>query len=164
MANPQQFRQMLADNPGRAALGAASILVIVSAAWFAVSHLRAQPTSVAGKVYFIDENTGDISVQPATAIPPLRDARGNPTLVRAYFYSCGGGTEKQPAYYEKYSEQARNAMETAGPELSPEAHQLIYNGRRVRRPVPGSPWIPANSPEGRSITRPENCADGTIPG
>jgi len=101
--------------------------------------------------YYIDEQTGEETVEPATAVPPLPNAEGKPTRVRAYFFSADGGKTRVAGYYEKYSAQAKTAIETLPPDQLDQQWQMIDLGHLVRRPAAGSPWVWVQSEEGQRI-------------
>ena len=141
-----------AGRPRRVAACLSLVVVILVggglalATWRSIGRPPAQP-----EVYFINEETGDLVLQSLTAVPPLPDAHGNPTLVRAVLYSLDGGKTKTAAYYEKYSDKAKQMLQAAATDPDSYDTRVMEKGRLVRLPEKGAPWIPAESAEGRKI-------------
>jgi hypothetical protein len=108
------------------------------------------PAHVTG-VYYANEETGELSLQPPQAIAPLTDAAGRPVLVQAHLYSTDGGKTKSVAYYEKFTDRAKAMIEASFQDRSKYDGQLFASGRLVRLPANGSPWVAAESDAGRNI-------------
>ena len=121
-----------------------AVLVIFWSRWAMTPATPVIPTHM----FFVDDITGDIVVEPVDAIPPLPGPDGRPTLVRGYFYTLGSDADKQLAYLEKYSDAGRAAMAaraTATEPMDSPPETL------VRAPKPGSPWVRLESPEGERV-------------
>ena len=148
----------------RAAVAVAAVTVIVVACWYSYVNMRgASQHGQPQGVYFAHEETGDLSVQPMNAIPPLLDDAGKPLLVRACLYSTDGGKTKIPAYYEKYSDAAKQMSTEA--QTNPDRYdgRLFDAGRLVRLPAKGSPWVPAESAAGQQIQQSMPTGDNITP-
>ena len=120
-----------------------AVLAIIWSRWSLAKPVFAAPT----QVFFVDEITGDIVVEPAETIPPIAGSDGKPTLVRGCFYTLGSDAEKQLAYLEKYTDasKAAAATQTAYDPASAPPEVL------VRAPEPGSLWVRADSPAGEKV-------------
>jgi len=103
--------------------------------------------------YYIDEETGEESIQPMDAVPPLLNKNGKPTLVRVVKFTCDNNKTVTTAYYEKYTDRAKQEIEQKGPS----AQEANLRGLLVRAPEKGSPWVPQLSPQGNEITQRAHC-------
>jgi hypothetical protein len=105
------------------------------------------PTSA----YFVDEETGEELVRPATDIPPLMGKSGKPTVVREFKYSVDGGKTSKVAYYFKYSDSMKEKLEAAI--AAGKGGDLDGNpGEWVRSPAPQSKWALLGTPEAQAIS------------
>lgn len=144
------LKESLAAKPRRTAVAAVLVVLIALATWFAVGSFR-KPTTVAPKgVYFAHEDTGELSIQPVGSMPPLRDAAGNPRIVRAVLYTTDGGKTKVCAYYEKYSDAAKAMFDQAATTGRID-NRLAENGLLVKLPEKDAPWVAAKAPEGEKV-------------
>ncbi len=118
--------------------------------------------------FFFDESTGQSVVRNSDAVPPLPNAAGELTIVRAYYFTCGGVDQKWVGYLGKIdtAAQAQVAADLAarrgkvsamnmGPPNSFRDHLLI------RHPEKGSPWVHASSAEGQALIAGLKCPDGS---
>ena len=118
--------------------------------------------------YFYDTSNGSITTEPASAIPPLKGISGKDTLVRAFMLTCTNCGDKKVGYLIKYNQQAKAAMKAEAQPLpanatpveksqhAAEIPQLMLaaaEGRLVRLPAKGSPWIPAMSFQGMALIK-----------
>lgn len=120
---------------------------LVLACVLVISHYTSPPEPDWPKAYFIDEETGDVSVRLADEFPPLPGADGKPTVVRAIYVTFSTPENKALAYLEKYTDQAKAQLqkdkgENKGIAL---AQPQLLSGLLVRRPDKGSPWLVAGS-------------------
>jgi len=115
------------------------------------------------KCYFIDEVTGEVSVHPVTAVPPLANARGELTIVRATYFRSPDGTGRTLAYLRKNTPEANATVEAAPqgnlPAADP-ASEMVGVGYVIRLPAPGSPWVSPISAEGMRIIEEAQKANG----
>ena len=118
--------------------------------------------------YYLDEEAFDpqhpkeLSVN---LVPPVAGASGNLTLVRAVYITAGTDAERQLAYLEKYTDEAKAVLEKSASSeehLSPQELMTIRDGLRVRAPELGSPWVTSNSPEGRALLGRTNDDAATV--
>ena len=132
--------------------------------------------AAATSYYFYDTSSGRITTEPASAIPPLKGATGKDTLVRAFMLTCTSCGDKKVGYLIKYDQEARAAMKAEAQPLpanatpveesrhAAEIPQLKFaaaEGRFVRLPAKGSPWIPAMSFTGMQlIKKASQCPGG----
>ena len=135
----------------RTLLAVAMILVIVASCVFLYFYLQPHQTHLPIGIYYANEETGELSVQPVDAVPPLLDAAGNPVLVRTCMYSTDGGKTKTVAYYEKYSDAVKAMMAAGAQDPSKYDDRLFKAGLLVRLPAKDSPWVPADSQAGRKV-------------
>ena len=157
------LKEKLSSNKGRTLLGAAMVVLIIACITHVALFLRPEKSPANSGIYFADEETGEFSVQSLTAIPPLNNAAGRPTLVRACLYSTDGGKTKTVAYYAKYSDEAKAMMEASAGDPSKYSTRLFQTGHLVRKPEPGSPWVSADSDAGRRILSSIPTGDNVTP-
>lgn len=93
------------------------------------------------KFYFYDMQTRQLFAAKASLIPPI-EAPSGAEGVLAQVYACGSG-EPFILVLQKYSPAAKQAIE-AGMPPHPAGHLVCL-------PEPGSPWVPADSPQGRQL-------------
>jgi hypothetical protein len=137
--------------PRRAALGAVLVAVILACLAFAFPYVWPRGANPVLGTYYVNEETGELSIQPLHAIPPLPDAAGQPVLVRACLYTADGGKTKSAAYYEKYSDAVQAMLAAGAQDPGKYDDRLFKSGRLVRLPEKGSPWVEADSDAGRKI-------------
>ena len=154
--------------PRRGRWIAAAVIVVLAAA---LVWLQLRTPGPPGKILppspnalFVDEETGEESVQPASAIPPLRNPSEKPTLVRAACYSSDGGNTHLVAYYETYTPNAQALLENATQEEKEQRWREIEQGHLVRLPAKNSPWYQFQSAAGEQvkITIPQQHAGETL--
>ena len=125
-------------------------LLVISLSMGAAYHNACSGNYAALQTTFIDEVTGRTYLEPITALPPLPGRGGKPTIVRPVYYSPDGGKTQKLAYLEKFTDQAKAALEKHAQASTAPAglKALVESGRLIRSPEPGSPWVPAMSAEG----------------
>ncbi len=109
-----------------------------------------------------------MTTEPASAIPPLKGAAGRDTLVRAFMLTCTSCGDKKVGYLIKYNQEARAAINAEAQALPasatpveksqpaaeiPQLRMAAAEGRLVRLPAKGSPWIPAMSFKGMALIK-----------
>ena len=128
-------------------------------------YLPARPPGVivrqAVHAYYVDEETGQETVQAANLVPPLSGPSGKPTVVRAVCFSSDGGKTKVTGYYETYTPEAKGLLEGSSSAVSLYAGLQIDKGHLVRKPNSGSPWVWINSDQGKRVCARPVGADGT---
>jgi hypothetical protein len=134
----------------RRSVAVGAVVIIIVALGFGVWAVRRPHVRGPSGYVYVNELTGEFSVQPTDSIPPLLDASGQPTLVRAEVYTTGSSTEKKVAYYIKYTPEAKAVLGgTKNAVADPQS--ILAHGMLVRLPTAGSPWVIANSREGMAI-------------
>lgn len=110
-------------------------------------------TQASSKVFYFDEENGNIEIRSATELPPLAGRSGNPTLVRAHFFTTSTDSAKKLMYVERYTPEGKAALEATGTgqPLSNAGMEALRSGPQVRAPEPNSPWYFQNTPEGQAI-------------
>jgi prepilin-type processing-associated H-X9-DG protein len=120
------------------------------------------PGSNAKHSYFMDESTGKEIMRSVIDVPPLKNEKGEPTIVEVVKISFENGKNPHVAYYIKYSPdaqkelQALNALPAATTpdefrQRAMKRQQVIQKGQWIRGPEKDSPWVLAASPEGQAI-------------
>jgi hypothetical protein len=146
---PTGLRQWIREH--QAITLAITLILTAGAILYAVLHTRARDEATFD---FIDEETGQLSARPITAVPPLLGQSGKPTVVRAIYAGAQNSAGRKLLYLEKYRPDAKTYMEeyhrssTKGPPNVPHPETAVL----VRLPEPGSPWVPRNSEAGQEIT------------
>ena len=147
----QGVRTYLSEHMGLSAV--ALLMLIGGAAWF-IWH-GASGGNPAGTVmdYFYDEESHEVVVRGASEIAPLIGKSGQPTLVRAVYYTEGGDGVRKLAYLEKYDEPTKAALERQVHQGSgdPGGGMMPGNGKLVRGPEEGAKWVPAFSEQGTAV-------------
>jgi|GEM_PF-3977572 len=104
------------------------------------------------KAFFMDVETGEVTVRPITDMPPLENAAGKKTIVRAVMMSTDGGQTKKVAYLMKGIEPGAVGQD----ELPPGATDML-----VRLPEPKSKWVRASTVEGAAVMSHNPFGEGT---
>jgi hypothetical protein len=129
---------------------AITLILTISAILYAVFYSRPHNEATFD---FIDEETGQLSAQPITAVPPLLGRSGKPTVVRAIYAGAQNSAGRKLLYLEKYRSDAKVYMEeyhrssTKGPPNVPHPETAVW----VRLPEQGSAWVPRDSEAGQQI-------------
>jgi hypothetical protein len=134
------------------------IVVALVVAWF-FTGTSAPPTGDLSQGFFIDEETGEESVHPITAIPPLMGKSGKPTVVRAYKFSCEGGKNPQTIYLQKYIPEAQERLKNMSPD-DLDRDRVMSRGELVRLPGKDKPWVRGTSTEAIPIRTLPDCPGG----
>ncbi|MFA9477795.1 hypothetical protein ACERK3_05745 [Phycisphaerales bacterium AB-hyl4] len=136
-------------------------------------------------IYFVDLNTGELFVGKNNEHPPIQapsDNEGEYNGVRIHMYSCGDCPSRLQgrsvedlasdgvfvAYYERYTDEARQALQRDMTESSPEDemryYEVIEMGQLVRSPE-RTEWVSINSEAGyRLMSRfGDRCDRGDTP-
>lgn len=167
---PGNLRDTINRNSAVVSIVAVVVIIVVLALSIRSFLGGGSTTGVPSTAYFWDTSNGTLHTRPMTDYPPLIGATGKPTLVQAYFYTCGSCADKKLAYLQKYSPQAKAMLDKmiqsgkAGkPQgFSPMAEEAMMsqNSQLVRSPAKGSPWVPISSPQGQQIITPPACPAG----
>jgi hypothetical protein len=119
--------------------------------------------------YYYDTSTHQFYTYRSSRPPPLKNAAGKRTIVLAYMYTCSSCHNRKIAWLQKYSKQAREALEKmlnykpapgAPPGPPPMESPIMGTGILVRSPAKGSKWYPIQSPEGQAIAQLPKCTSG----
>lgn len=169
MGMVDSFRDWANRNSAVATIAAVAVLVV--ALVILVSSGSGGP-SASGDAYFYDVETGETFVGDATAIPPIQSPDGN-EAVRAHFYTCTECTEEARflGYYEKYTAEAKKAIEEAqqsssssDPEQSSEAEMQAYEASMsgMLYSKDGENWQQSQGPGGAGPQQElqDKCGDG----
>lgn len=167
MGMVDSFRDWANRNSAVATIAAVAILVV--ALVMLVSSGGGGPTA-SGNAYFYDLETGEVFVGDATAIPPIQSPAGN-QAVRAHFYTCTECTEEARflGYYEKYTDEAKKAIEEAqqssgsgeaGSEAEMRAYEASMSGMLYSED--GENWQRSQGPGGAGPQQKlqEKCGEG----
>jgi len=139
----------------------AAISFLVLAALFAWlwSERRGNVTGDQTRAFFVDEESGEEVVRPASDLPPVVGKSGRPTLVKAIKYGCKGNNP-EVLYWMKYTPEALAALQSLPADDARRA-DIDLRGQLVRSPKAGSAWVPLRSREGDLVTRVPDCPDGS---
>jgi hypothetical protein len=151
---PGNLRNTVNQHPVVFGIVLGLVLLAVFLRYYLWSRPPGRVVPLAVNAYYVDEATGQESVQPANLVPPLPGADGKPTVVRAVFLSTDGGQTRYAAYYEKFTPEAKQMQETLSPERQKQLWQAIDVGDLVRSPVAGSPWVWVHAKEGERLRAP----------
>ncbi|MCL5946258.1 MAG: hypothetical protein M1472_05320 [Planctomycetes bacterium] len=169
---PANLRNTINENSAVVSIIAAVVAIVAIA--FIVRNFIQTPNYGPTTAYYYDTSDGSVQVLPRSKYPPLIGKTGKPTLVWAEYYTCSSCSDKKLAYLEKYSPQAKKAMEqlqaeannpkTKGmpPNFAMMQMAMAGGGMLVRSPQKGSQWYPLESPEGMRIATPPACASGQL--
>ena len=144
MTDDRGFRAWL--NRRGLVFGAGLAALAVPAFIWARGQMNPPTTPAPTHVYFVDEVSGEVVVEPANTIAPFPGKDGSPTLVRGVFYTLGADEEKRLAHLEKWADANLAAAAQTNPSIVPGASAIL-----VRAPEPGSPWVRADSAEGEKV-------------
>ncbi len=143
-----------------------AVLIVAAVIWMWRWLLPANTAAAPSRFYFYDTASRTVFIRPSTDLPPLIGSNGKPTLVRAIFLTCGSCAARKLAYLLKYNASARAAAQfldnppaaSAGQSAAAQFASLlaarrlqVSEGTLIRLPAPGSPWLPAMSPQGAAI-------------
>ena len=141
-------------------IASAAVVLLLALAWIANFSRGPRPASL-GDLFF-DESTSQFSRRSSRDVPPADAGQ----LVRAVLTSQAAmlSPAKLPdhqlslesvAYFFRFTPEAKahwqQAMKTNPTGVFTEMLLSDLDGKEVRRPTPGSPWLPANSPEGQAV-------------
>lgn len=169
---PANLRDTINRNSAVVSIVAVVVIIVVLALSIRSFMGGGATTGVPSNAYYWDTSNRTLHIRPMTDYPPLTGSTGKPTLVQAYFYTCGSCADKKLAYLQKYSTQAKSMLDNmlkggqAGKPggFSPMAQEAMMSQDSVlvRSPAKGSPWVPMNSPQGQQVTTPPACGAGGI--
>lgn len=123
--------------------------------------------------YFYDTSSGSLTVEPSTAVPPLKGVGNKGTLVQAFLFTCSTCADKKIGYLLKYTHRAKVAKRyLARPprgNMTPQQsmqfnsslsqyQMAVADGTLVRLPSKGAHWYPLASPVGARIAAPPRCS------
>jgi hypothetical protein len=144
---------------------AATILVVLIAgifAWRQMAPATPNAGSTSDQAFYSVDDGAHLFTASAELVPPI-DHEGKQAC-RAYVFSCDGGKTQFVAYLERYTPQAKKAMEAA--------RDALKRGDKDARPPPmqglgnievkkpgAKDWVNRASGTGVEITR-VTCPDG----
>jgi hypothetical protein len=124
-------------------------VVIVVAVVVAVMRLTGGGMPVLAESTYYDTVTKELFRADASLIPPIQSPKGNPAT-RVHYFSCGSCSDDDNrfvAFYEKYTNRAKQALEAAAAEGDIERtpqQQLIleeHQNTGVRYSMDGESWF-----------------------
>jgi hypothetical protein len=159
-------RDAMRQRPGVVAAAAGGVIVLAVVA-IVVQLSAGRPHYTTGIPAFFSADDGKTwFTADGTSLPPFPHEGGQ--AVRAHVYKCGG--TEFVAYLERYTPEARAAMETARrvgaegkmPDIGA-IQRASTSGREVKKPGTGE-WVPATGDFKRfgPIVTPK-CPDGSEP-
>lgn len=155
VTNPVSLREKLNSPLGIAAVVIAVIATTVMFAVMARRTLRGVDHYEDSRwLYFMDEQTHQLSIRPFMDVSPQPNASGSLALVRACFFSTDDGKTKQLIYLMKYSDEGKKQVEAArlaGQSPSMMNSHLTPDDWLMRAAEDGSPWVPENSSQARAL-------------
>ena len=112
--------------------------------------------------FFVDENTLAFERHTTAEIPPLLGKNGEPTVVVARCFTVDG--KRVVAWLQRYNEKSQQMLNDAKSLglLSVDTAIAANGGIEVRRPEAGSPWVLADSNEGKLICKTPLLPDGNF--
>jgi hypothetical protein len=142
------------------AIGAIVVAGIV--AWFSMKSKTEGGAVSRNLAFYVDEETGEESVQAADAIPPLIGKSGKPTVVKAMKYTCDGGKTNKTYALMRYSPDVQERLKnlSASDPVQDAERAKLLGAYFVRSPEPNSRWVPAQSTEGLRIGSIPMCPNG----
>jgi hypothetical protein len=142
---------------------AAGLIVLAGIILFATR--KKGPPPIPTRAFYVNEVTGEESIQSIDAIPPLNDKDGKPNHVQEIKISCDNGKTAQVAYYRKYHPKAKEIIEQyqTDPNHMDEVDRARSEGELVRLPKSGSPWVKSMSEEGEKVVNSIQCPPGKYP-
>jgi hypothetical protein len=154
---PGNLRNTVNQHPVVFGIVLGLVLLAVFLRYYLWSRPPGRVVPLAVNAYYVDEATGQESVQPANLVPPLPGADGKPTVVRAVFFSADGGQTRIAGYYEKYTPEAKALLENPARDMQDRALALTIDaGHLIRSPAPGSPWNWLHAPEAAVLVHPKS--------
>lgn len=169
---PSNIRNTINENSAVMSIIAAVVAIVAIA--FIVRNFFHTPNYGPTTAYYYDTSDGSVQVLPRSKYPPLIGKTGKPTLVWAIYYSCSSCSDKQLAYLEKYTSQAKAAMKQfqqqannpkskgMPPNFAMMQMAMAGGGMLVRSPQKGSKWYPLESPQGMQVATPPACPSGGL--
>jgi hypothetical protein len=147
-----------------------SNLVLLCALITIVYQIRPKAAPPWPMAYYYDLSTDGVFVARTTEFPPIFTPQsrgyGKRNGVRAYVFSCGDCSKKDPQRYigflEAYTNEAKQALENAGgyspggskapgPLMPDVMYMMSSDGHLVASPDKHDKWVNANTDEGRAI-------------
>lgn len=164
---PSNLRSTINENS--AAVGIIAAVIAVLAIVYIFRSSVGGGIGSAPMAYYYDTTTHQFYTFHSSRLPPLKNAQGKRTIVLAYMYTCGSCGNRKIAWLQKYSRQARIALQkilnykpTPGKPMGPPPIEPPMFGTAivVRSPAKGSQWYPILSPEGQQIAQLPKCPKG----
>ena len=132
--------------------------LIVGAGWATYSGFASlrgpQPVAFDVKLYFLDEDTGQVIVGTERDVPPLVGKNGKASVVQAIYMTADDERGKTLVYLQKYTDKAKAVLDEqtrSKGRMDPWAAIAQTAELLVRKPEPGAPWVKATSPEGQVV-------------
>jgi len=166
---PSNLRQTINENSAAVSIIAA-VIAVLAIVYIFHNSVGGGGTGAAPKAYYYDTSTGQFYTYRSSRPAPIKNAQGKRTIVLAYMYTCSSCGNRKIAWLQKYTRQARKALEQMlnykpvpgkPPAPPPMEAPMFGTGILVRSPAKGSKWYPVQSPEGQAIQQLPKCTSGT---
>ncbi len=155
------IRAWMNENQNLVAVIAVVIMVLALFFIFYQCQGRTTPTG-SGNAYYYDVATGETFTDEATLIPPITSPAGN-EAVRAHYYTCGdcGEDERFVGYFEKYTPEAKQRIESAQQNEEFSEYYYEMEGQGLLISLDAQQWYPIYSPQGEQLMSDKlNCPSG----
>lgn len=146
------IREWMNENSAIVTVGAV-VLLVVALTIVVMQGIGGGPATP-DQAWFMDTETGEYFAADIEQIPPIQSPEGNPA-VKVHFFSCGACNEEERfvGYYEKYTEEAKQAMQQArnaeNEEQMPMMMEQMMMGQLYS--PDGENWFPAMSGPGTQL-------------
>ncbi|MEX1016575.1 MAG: hypothetical protein WDZ31_07505, partial [Phycisphaeraceae bacterium] len=153
------WREKLNQHGGLVTLGAVAVAgIAVLVVWLT---LFGGPAAEPAQAYFTSDDGQTYFTGAYHRFPPFEHEGGE--AVRAYLFTCDGGENQFVGYLQKYTPEARQALEAAEASESRTftdvLEELPLRAMLVKRPGDGR-WVPRGTPEAERVRR-VGCPDGS---
>jgi hypothetical protein len=160
MANLSNLRQKMNEN---AMVVSIVLIVVIIVGLYLVLRSAGviHPTLLPSKAYFVDlEDPNTPILLPPNELPPLIGKSGKPTVVGVLYYTCTDCKDKKPAYFMKYTEEAKAAVESmkksegsGTPPMGMPVAMVLEQGAYLCTPegLASDHWVQMRSSEGAQI-------------
>jgi hypothetical protein len=156
------IRETLNENR-KLTIGVVSALIVLALTFVVISLVGGGSGVVDApepvKMYYTDDDGATTFVDDATKLVPF-ERNGKPA-VRARVFTCDGGKTKFVGYLERYSPEAKAALDKVKGTRQEAAmlDNIQTGGMEVKKAGPGNRWTRQMTPEARPILN-VRCPDG----
>lgn len=159
------IRETLNKNPGITTGATAGIIVLALIFILWQTGIFGDSTGIQTEAYYTIDDGTTYFADDVNKIPPFE--KDGKQAVRAYVYECPG-SDPFVAYLERYTPQAKKAMEAAASQTDPNSNPMLMEdvqmtGLEVKKPGDKA-WVrQANAPAAAKVME-LKCPDGTTEG